>query len=525
MLSNEEPKKGGNKAYLEELYDGLARLKAEDQWVMFKIAEAGKTGFSIKVGGLFGFIAYQKMPWFYSDIKKWSIIAPYMVDCKFGGKIQRMSFDEDDLFIAMDASASTIKTPELEVNQGYRCIVVYKTEQNLLVELGYNFDWKCGSIEAWVPKSSFYFQEEFNDLNVGESFYTLFHGFDQDGKIILGHQWVHKDLKLGELEKLIGTVQPITIRRDTKHKYSFWYMGTYRCQMEITESIYSDRCHIEFIEQYISDLKDGNEILCEFISLSKGKYKVHVKLTDSLCKAISEMHSQEHNENKVETVTVIEPRRGQSKMEDWSDKKQWLNTLQELEVKIGGDGLKTYWLHGKYICMPHEMYTKVKPFKELKKKLRKCINTLVHRDKVWFAISDKMGKKNILYIHQTVESANKNLTDLKINKEINNTETIKTRVSDMRSESLPDELDSIMDTEQDIVIQRDSKGKRVYWFKDVFQCKKIRFFENYLDQINYINPLNRYIQGLEDGSIIRCIVTDVDTKKNKLHIVLSCVIP
>ncbi|MCE2963036.1 MAG: hypothetical protein ACK5UE_05545 [Chitinophagales bacterium] len=512
-----------DKDRLADTFDQLARYKAEDRAIGFKIIESRQSGFIVKVEGLYAFVAYLKMPWFYADIKKWHTIAPYMIDCKMGGKIQRMSY-EDNLYVTIDASDTVLKTATFQIHKAYRCIVLWKNNQSVLVELGQNFDWKCGSIEAEVKKSSFYFLEEFKDLNIGDSFVTFFHGFETEGKMIFGHQWVDKELENGELEKLIGSVQPITIHKESRHKYTYWYRGQYQCQLSITEDIYGDSYPLDILEQYLNNLADNSTILCEFIAIGKLKYKIKLKLADQLCQAIYDIHIQK---NKKQIVEIADKLNSKSKpapkpivVNRKDEKVQYLHTIQEFTVKIDENGVKTYWLDDNYNGIPHLMFKEIKSDQPLKKKLRKLINLAVNGDKLWFYISDKLGKKNILYIQQTIESANKNLTDWPINKEKNKVEIKKAIVSDRISESMADELDSIMDTEQDIAIRYDADGKRRYWFQN-YECKKIRFFENYLENVKYINPVKRYLQGLSDCSTIRCVITGIDTRKNKLHIKLS----
>ena len=147
---------GKDKSYLIELFDTLARIKAEDKWVNFSIQSMKKMGFSVKVGGLYAFIDFQDMPWLYRDIQKWKFISPYIIDTIFKAKIKEMSYEEK-IYISIDASGARLETPVLELNEGYRCIVLQKTDTNILVEIGNNFNWQCGSIEVLINKSTFFF--------------------------------------------------------------------------------------------------------------------------------------------------------------------------------------------------------------------------------------------------------------------------------------------------------------------------------------------------------------------------------
>ena len=621
---------GKDKSYLIELFDTLARIKAEDKWVNFSIQSMKKMGFSVKVGGLYAFIDFQDMPWLYRDIQKWKFISPYIIDTIFKAKIKEMSYEEK-IYISIDASGARLETPVLELNEGYRCIVLQKTDTNMLVEIGNNFNWQCGSIEVLINKSTFFFQEEFNDLKEGDLFPTRFHGFDKEGRIMLGHQWIDKEWRTGELDQLIGTIQSIKIQRDAKKNLSFLYLDKYKCQLDTDAEEYGSEKNLELIEKYLKRLPDGHEILCNVINIVKGKYRIVIKLSEGLYKEICRV-----SDDKRRT-----PNRPIAKVaEDVDEINKYIGTMQQLDVRINENGVREYWLLDKYICLPQEIYKKVKKKNEIKGKLKKYINSLENNAKVWFEIIARKGRTNKLLISQNIETAEKNLNislaqptllgeklrskidkligtdipdeidkyigtvqelDVRINedgkreywfldqyiclpndpykntkqsKEIN--KRLKKHINSLEhnakvwfeiivrkgrtnklfirqnllsveknlslspiellpldnsiesksnkiylTELIPDELEEMIDTEQTITIKKDEYGSKTYWYDDQYQCIPQRFFENYLDNVKYINQIRRYINSLDSGSQIQCLITDINYKKNKISIALS----
>ena len=621
---------GKDKSYLIELFDTLARIKAEDKWVNFSIQSMKKMGFSVKVGGLYAFIDFQDMPWLYRDIQKWKFISPYIIDTIFKAKIKEMSYEEK-IYISIDASGARLETPVLELNEGYRCIVLQKTDTNILVEIGNNFNWQCGSIEVLINKSTFFFQEEFNDLKEGDLFPTRFHGFDKEGRIMLGHQWIDKEWRTGELDQLIGTIQSIKIQRDAKKNLSFLYLDKYKCQLDTDAEEYGSEKNLELIEKYLKRLPDGHEILCNVINIVKGKYRIVIKLSEGLYKEICRV-----SDDKRRT-----PNRPIAKVaEDVDEINKYIGTMQQLDVRINENGVREYWLLDKYICLPQEIYKKVKKKNEIKGKLKKYINSLENNAKVWFEIIARKGRTNKLLISQNIETAEKNLNislaqptllgeklrskidkligtdipdeidkyigtvqelDVRINedgkreywfldqyiclpndpykntkqsKEIN--KRLKKHINSLEhnakvwfeiivrkgrtnklfirqnllsveknlslspiellpldnsiesksnkiylTELIPDELEEMIDTEQTITIKKDEYGSKTYWYDDQYQCIPQRFFENYLDNVKYINQIRRYINSLDSGSQIQCLITDINYKKNKISIALS----
>ena len=621
---------GKDKSYLIELFDTLARIKAEDKWVNFSIQSMKKMGFSVKVGGLYAFIDFQDMPWLYRDIQKWKFISPYIIDTIFKAKIKEMSYEEK-IYISIDASGTRLETPVLELNEGYRCIVLQKTDTNILVEIGNNFNWQCGSIEVLINKSTFFFQEEFNDLKEGDLFPTRFHGFDKEGRIMLGHQWIDKEWRTGELDQLIGTIQSIKIQRDAKKNLSFLYLDKYKCQLDTDAEEYGSEKNLELIEKYLKRLPDGHEILCNVINIVKGKYRIVIKLSEGLYKEICRV-----SDDKRRT-----PNRPIAKVaEDVDEINKYIGTMQQLDVRINENGVREYWLLDKYICLPQEIYKKVKKKNEIKGKLKKYINSLENNAKVWFEIIARKGRTNKLLISQNIETAEKNLNislaqptllgeklrskidkligtdipdeidkyigtvqelDVRINedgkreywfldqyiclpndpykntkqsKEIN--KRLKKHINSLEhnakvwfeiivrkgrtnklfvrqnllsveknlslspiellpldnsiesksnkiylTELIPDELEEMINTEQTIAIKKDEYGSKTYWYNDQYQCIPQRFFENYLDNVKYINQIRRYINSLDSGSQIQCLITDINYKKNKISIALS----
>ena len=621
---------GKDKSYLIELYDTLARIKAEDKWVNFSIQSMKKMGFSVKVGGLYAFIDFQDMPWLYRDIQKWKFISPYIIDTIFKAKIKEMSYEEK-IYISIDASGTRLETPVLELNEGYRCIVLQKTDTNILVEIGNNFNWQCGSIEVLINKSTFFFQEEFNDLKEGDLFPTRFHGFDKEGRIMLGHQWIDKEWRTGELDQLIGTIQSIKIQRDAKNNLSFLYLDKYKCQLDTDAEEYGSEKNLELIEKYLKRLPDGHEILCNVINIVKGKYRIVIKLSEGLFKEICRVSDDKRRtpnrpiakvaedvdeinkyigtmqqldvrinengvreywfldkyicipheifkkgniknalkgklniyikslENNAKVWFEIKARKGRtnklfisqnletaeknlnislaqptllgeklkSKINKLSgtDKPdeidKYIGTVQELDVRINEYGEREYWFLDQYICLPNDPYKNTKHSREINKRLKKHINSLEHNAKVWFEIIVRKGRTNKLFVRQNLLSVEKNLSlsPIELLPLDNSIESKSNKI--YLTELIPDELEEMINTEQTIAIKKDEYGSKTYWYNDQYQCIPQRFFENYLDNVKYINQIRRYINSLDSGSQIQCLITDINYKKNKISIALS----
>ena len=90
----------------------------------FKIIEPKENGFVIKVGGLFGFIYYNHMPWKYNSTYFWHNVAEYLVGKVFSCKIRKLK--EAPTSIIITAREQAFRKPELNEPNQYRAIVYRK---------------------------------------------------------------------------------------------------------------------------------------------------------------------------------------------------------------------------------------------------------------------------------------------------------------------------------------------------------------------------------------------------------------
>jgi hypothetical protein len=510
--------KGKDKSYLLELYDSLAKIKAEDKSVNFSIQEIKKSGFLVKVGGLFAYLPFQNMPWLYRDTRKWTYIAPFLHQTIFRGKIIEMSND-NRILITIDASGTILKTADLEQNKPYKCIVVKKVNYGLMLEMGNNFGWKCGSIEALMHKSTFLFEHEFEQIGEGEIISTQFQGFDKEGRIVMGDKWENKEWQTGELDNLIGTIQLITAKRNENKRFELWYQEKFHCHHIIDKVLYGSKENVKHIRNYLRGLSDDSELMCEIIRLKPDKQTIFIKLSDAQCEEIYRAQEKKIVSQIGAKLSLIKPQIGASEYIDEVDK--YIGTVQELDVRIDDEGDREYWFLDKYICIPNDPYKDIKQSREIKKRLKKYINSLEHNSKVWFEIIVRKGRTNKLFVRQNLLSVEKNLSlsPIELLPLDNSVESKSNKI--YLTELIPDDLESIIDTEQTIIIKKDEYGSKSYWYDNQYQCIPQRFFENYLDNVKYINQLRKYINSLDTGSQIQCLITDINYKKNKISIALS----
>jgi hypothetical protein len=539
-----------DKAYLLELYDQLALAKANNKALSFKIVSIRGRGFQVKVGGLYAHISFEYMPWLYQYPDFWRRIAPYLTEAVFKGQVRSLS-NHERIIVDLDASATKLKTAQLVEKQTYRCIVLKKFSANLLLELGNNFDWKCGSVIGSMHLSNFAFASEFDDINEGEIIATQFQGFDRNNKLVMGDKWVHRAQSSGDLNKLMHTIQPIVVRFQDRKTISFWLLDEYRCDLEITEEHYGSDSHVSKIKTYIRGLKDGAIIQCQILDIMSENRRIALKLSDEQYQEI--VHPKPMIEKHSLTPSKILPSKPKSKLKKNPNPKSdkplpeaqskpnpkpilpakpvlkekplgeldyYVGTRQLIQVKLDEKGQHTYWFQGIHPCLLDNPFEDFKGDRKYKNKLRNWIKKQEDMTEFWWLVVRRKGKSNTLYIKQNAVTAEQNLgmtsADLAIVKPIPNPLGLV-----MSPAAIPADLSELIGSEQVIIILKDEAGSRTYWFQDTYQCIPRRFYTDYLDQVAIISGIKRYIHSLESGSQIYCTITQIDSKKNKLIISLS----
>ena len=306
------------------------------------------------------------------------------------------------------------------------------------------------------------------------------------------------------------------INEDGKREY--WFLDQYIClPQEIYKKVKKKNEIKGKLKKYINSL-ENNKVWFEIIA-RKGRTN---KLLIS-----QNIETAEKNLN----ISLAQPTLLGEKLRSKIDKligtdipdeiDKYIGTVQELDVRINEDGEREYWFLDQYICLPNDPYKNTKQSKEINKRLKKHINSLEHNAKVWFEIIVRKGRTNKLFIRQNLLSVEKNLSlsPIELLPLDNSIESKSNKI--YLTELIPDELEEMIDTEQTITIKKDEYGSKTYWYDDQYQCIPQRFFENYLDNVKYINQIRRYINSLDSGSQIQCLITDINYKKNKISIALS----
>lgn len=186
MSENETPSPDfpDDKEHLYGLFQIVKAAFERGETMTFKIEEAREKGFVVKIGGLFGFVSYNHMPWSYPLLSYWHSIAPHLIGKVYKGKVHQL--DESRLSILIDAKVHVFQKPELQYPAYYRGIVVNKADYGLFIDLGHHFDWQYGSFLGLAHHTNMNDPADYEHLQEGDEVKILLQGYNDKGQMVLG---------------------------------------------------------------------------------------------------------------------------------------------------------------------------------------------------------------------------------------------------------------------------------------------------------------------------------------------------
>lgn len=252
-----QPKK---KEWLDVLVKNAERLKDENISVPFKIVGIKETGLVIKVGGLYGFITFQYMPWKYPDIECWKAVSPKLVDRVFFCKIHRIS--NDPISITVNGEIPQFRRIELVIGEKYNGIIIRKSKYGFFVDIGYQFGWKCGSFVGLLHKSQFGPDQSILKKLPGDELQLTYQGLNNDKQLIFGADTEKIEWQLGNPARLIGQVVWVeVVKKPDGRGIEFLAEGKYRGKINVRKKDYPAYYRTK-IKQARLNLTDGSRIDC-----------------------------------------------------------------------------------------------------------------------------------------------------------------------------------------------------------------------------------------------------------------------
>lgn len=247
--------------WISERLDEIENHQGNDDTIPFRIVGVKDAGFLTKVKGVFSYISFYYMPWKYNDIDFWKAIAPKLIGKKFLGKIYRI--DKDPIAIVLNGDFPQFENAELTIGEEYKGLIIKTADYGLLIDIGYHFDWKCGSVVGLLHKRQLSDSENLEDYKLGQEIQTIYHKRNKKGQIGFCNDREKVDWEIGKPQKLIGqTTWATVIRHDDNTTIDLLVEGKYRAILKVDKKAFAPKYRKE-IKSAKNQLKDTEIIHCE----------------------------------------------------------------------------------------------------------------------------------------------------------------------------------------------------------------------------------------------------------------------
>ena len=256
-------------AHLREKLNFLQWKVQNGEHVPFKIEACNDRGFLVKTFGLFAFVAFRYMPWYYSDMNVWSVIFPRLKGKILFGRVHSITVSER-IYIVLDGSVHVFKSYQLEHHTAYNGIVTRKSDYGVFVELGHLFDWKCGSIEGLKHRTQFGKLKYFNEVQVGQEIEVYFLGMNANGQPCFGNSRKDPAWYNGTLEAMTGQCVSVKVRNPFKNGAELLVNGRFKGTI-------SGKQRSASISSALDKLPDKSVIFCRVDGLNKQRNKIYLE--------------------------------------------------------------------------------------------------------------------------------------------------------------------------------------------------------------------------------------------------------
>jgi len=276
--------KPDKKEWLNKLVENLETKKIENTNLPFKIIDLKSTGFEVKVSGLYAFIFFNNMPWKYTKTNYWTSISSKLIGKIFYCKIHSIK-RESLLSILINGKIPQFKKTELIIGENYRGIILEKVKRGVYIDIGYHFDWRCGSFVGFLHNSQFDSKQLFSDCSVGDEIKIVYQGADSKGRVICTQNKTNElyDWEQKIPQNLVGQIVLVLVVREEDDK------GT----RLLVNGKYNGRMIYPYGSKQINrkiknSLKDGETIHCEVIGFKEKERILKLKWTEELNKELIE---------------------------------------------------------------------------------------------------------------------------------------------------------------------------------------------------------------------------------------------
>lgn len=72
------------------------------------------------------------------------------------------------------------------IGEEYKGLIIKTADYGLFIDIGYHFDWKCGSMAGLLHKTQLAGSESLEDYKLGQEIKTIYHKPNKKRQIVVG---------------------------------------------------------------------------------------------------------------------------------------------------------------------------------------------------------------------------------------------------------------------------------------------------------------------------------------------------
>jgi len=253
-------------SFFERLFNQIKEAQAQDKRIPFRIFFLKEDTLIVKVKGLYSQLPLEKMAWSYPDMEYWKIIFPTLQGVEFKCKVTEASPPQEEgderFYIVIDAGAHPFQKAELIENAEYNGIVLQKTEEEVLIDIGYHFKWKYGSLCGYLPLEALATPETYQSCQPGDVITIEYRGSDDRGLQFSVVQVIDP------VAEYVGKTTWVQIGKSGNTAPYFMVEGKYKGDLPITKTHYPT--NKKKVRRLREQWENGDIIQCEIL-----EYKPH----------------------------------------------------------------------------------------------------------------------------------------------------------------------------------------------------------------------------------------------------------
>ena len=250
--------------WFEERISLIKQLYKSKEKTHFTLIGLRLNGFIAKTNGLNAYIVFNKMPWAYSDNKSWEIVSPYLYGELFDCEIDKLSINP--FSFTLDGTVKQFKKAELKENIEYEGVIIKKGNTYLVIDIGYHFNWECGSIIGVLNKSNFLFSNLNPEFDPGHTIKIKYDCTFENRHICLKKDFNKNFWQSLHIKSLLGLIVDVRYYKNEDFYDEFWVKDRYKGLLAFSYDVYGEALN-EVIE--LKNNLEINEIIqCEILAVN-----------------------------------------------------------------------------------------------------------------------------------------------------------------------------------------------------------------------------------------------------------------